>query len=91
MTYSISFHGHSFLLRSKIHQFLRFDLRGRFEVVRGHISKCPQMILITFSYNPNIKWPRKGLHELSASLTSEADMEAAEAGLSKWLDFEAYA
>ena len=37
------------------------------------------------------KWPRKGLHELSASLTSEADMEAAEAGLSKWLDFKAYA
>ena len=37
------------------------------------------------------KWPRKGLHEPSASLTSEADMEAAEAGLSKWLDFKAYA
>ena len=37
------------------------------------------------------KWPRNGLHELSASLTSEADMEAAEAGLSKWLDFKAYA
>ena len=87
----LEFHGHSFLLRPKIHQFLRFDLRGRFEVVWGHISKCPQMILITFSYNPNIKWPRKGLHELSASLTSEADMEAAEAGFSKWLDFKASA
>ena len=34
------------------------------------------------------KWPRKGLHELSTSLTSEADMEAAKAGLSKWLDFK---
>ena len=55
MTYYIIFHGLSFLLRSKIHWFLRFDLRGRFEVVRGHISKCPQMILIPFSYNPNIK------------------------------------
>ena len=40
---------------------------------------------------PISKWPRKGLHELSTSLTSEADMEAAEAGLSKWLDFKAYA
>ena len=28
---------------------------------------------------------------LPSSLTSEADMEAAEAGLSKWLDFKAYA
>jgi len=37
------------------------------------------------------KWPRYGLHKLSTSLTSEADMEAAEAGLSKWLDFKAYA
>ena len=37
------------------------------------------------------KWPRIGLHELSTSLTSEADMEAAEAGLSKWRDFKAYA
>ena len=37
------------------------------------------------------KWPRNCLHELSTSLTSEADMEAAEAGLSKWLDFKAYA
>ena len=36
------------------------------------------------------KWPRKGLYELSASLTSKADMEAAEAWLSKWLDFKAY-
>jgi len=29
------------------------------------------------------KCPRKGLYELITSLTSEADMEAAEAGLSK--------
>ena len=36
------------------------------------------------------KWPRIDLHELSTSLTSEADMEAAEAGLSKWPDFKAY-
>ena len=36
------------------------------------------------------KWPRKGLYELSTSLTSKADMEAAEAWLSKWLDFKAY-
>ena len=37
------------------------------------------------------KWPKKGLHELSIGLTSEAEMEAAEAGLSKSLDFKAYA
>ena len=37
------------------------------------------------------KWPRNGLHELSTSLISEADMEAAEAWLSKWLDFKAHA
>ena len=39
------------------------------------------------------KWPRKGIHELSTTLTSEADMEAVEAveaGLSKWLDFKNY-
>ena len=37
------------------------------------------------------KWPRKGLHELSKSLTSETNMEAVKAGLSKWLDFKNYA
>ena len=36
------------------------------------------------------KWPKKGLHELSISLTSEAaDVEAVEVELRKWLHFEA--
>ena len=59
MIYSISLHGHSFLLRSKIHWVLGFDLWGCFEVIRGQSSKCPQIILISFSYNPNIKMTKK--------------------------------
>ena len=59
MIYSIPFHGLSFLLNSKIHWFLRFDLRGRFEVIRGHISKCSQMIRIPFSYSPIVKMTKK--------------------------------
>ena len=36
------------------------------------------------------RWSSKGLHVLSTSLTSEVEVEAVEAVLSKWLDFETY-
>ena len=81
MMYFITFHDLGFLLRAKT---MVLEIWPRRPFWGCLLQKCPQVILIQFSYIQE-------KDSISTSLTSEAEVEAVEAVLSKRLDFKAYA